>query len=96
MDVASLIAAQAMRVDGSAAMSACSRSREKVAMPHCRGGQVATNATESALAGAVIKLIHSSIQSRAKWLGVLGWLRSQSRTSAVRAVISARQVSAAP
>src|SRR5207248_8920142 len=55
MDVASLIAAQAMRVDGSAAMSACSRSREKVAMPHWRGGQVATNATESALAVAVIK-----------------------------------------
>ena len=46
-----------MRVDGSAAMSACSRSREKVAMPHWRGGQVATNATESALAVAVIKLI---------------------------------------
>src|SRR5436309_13325498 len=57
MDVASLIAAQWMRVDGSAAMSACSRSREKVAMPHWRGGHVATNATESALAVAVIKSI---------------------------------------
>src|SRR5579872_816045 len=55
MDVASLIAAQWMRVDGSAAMSACSRSRENVAMPHWRGGQVATNAIESALAVAVIK-----------------------------------------
>src|SRR5438067_5332505 len=61
MDVASLIASQAMRVDASAAMSASSTSREKVAMPHWRGGHVATNATESGLAVAVIKIVDTSI-----------------------------------
>jgi hypothetical protein len=68
------------------AMSACSRSREKVAMPHWRGGHVATNAAESVLAVAVIKSKDPFLDSVVgQWLGVLGWLRSQSRASAIRA-----------
>src|SRR5438105_2093781 len=46
MDVASLIAAHWMSTDLSADCSARSRSRENVAMPHCRGGQVATKAID--------------------------------------------------
>src|SRR5947209_13354385 len=46
MDVASLMAAHWMSTDSSAACRARSRSLENVAMPHCRGGQVATNATD--------------------------------------------------
>src|SRR5438132_5587216 len=45
MEVASLMAAHWMSTDSSAAFRANSRSLEKVAMPHCRGGHVATNAT---------------------------------------------------
>src|SRR5437764_2890575 len=46
MDVASLMAAHWMSTDSSAACRAGARSLENVAMPHCRGGQVATNATD--------------------------------------------------
>src|SRR5579864_1750324 len=46
MEVASLMAAHWMSTERSAALSARSRSLENVAMPHCRGGQVATNAMD--------------------------------------------------
>src|SRR5437868_8285293 len=46
MELASLIAAHWTNTDSSAAFKARSRSRENVAMPHCRGGQVATKATD--------------------------------------------------
>src|SRR3989304_10288136 len=49
MDAVSLIAAQGMVSAASAALSACSRSLAKVAIPHCLGGQVATKATDSPL-----------------------------------------------
>src|ERR1051326_3610866 len=46
MEVASLMAAHWMSTERSAALSARSRSLENVAMPHCRGGHVATNAID--------------------------------------------------
>src|SRR5207244_11485420 len=45
-DGASSMAAHWMSTDSSAAFRPRSRSLAKVAMPHCRGGQVDTNATD--------------------------------------------------
>src|SRR5205085_310229 len=54
----------------------CSRSREKVAMPHWRSGEVATNATESLFAVAVIKT-NPFLDSFASELTGCAWLAAQ-------------------
>src|SRR5579864_3865278 len=69
MEVASLMAAHWMSTERSAALSARSRSLENVAMPHCRGGQVATKAIERLRCSA-----------RSGCLSICGcrcWLRSE-------------------
>src|SRR6266699_924721 len=52
MDVASLMAAHWISTDLPAAFNARSRSLENVAMPHWRGGLVATNAIDRLLSSA--------------------------------------------
>src|SRR2546430_2277847 len=90
-EVASLIAAQRIRTDGSAVRIACSRSFENVAMPHWRGGQVLTRPTLK-LRG---KAVTSGIRIRWSGLGAepvedVRELRAHQRDTGVsRAVIQA-------
>ena len=74
--MASSMAAQRMRTDGSAVVSASARSREKVAMPHWRGGHVATNPMSSPRSAAGLAprprisiAMHPHVRGRGRRLG---------------------------
>jgi len=60
----SLMATQETRTRGSAALTVSAKSRVKVAMPHCRGGQVATNATHRRRCSGIVPVPGAAVSAR--------------------------------